>query len=137
MDNKYTINMLPKFDFLEGFDADELALACKEKWFNQTLIKVNNHLVRLGVFNEGEFHWHSHDNEDEFFFVLSGELFIEFEDDKNDGKVRLEILGVHQGFCVPKGVRHRPYVKQPTTVLMVEGDSVIPTGDITFPPKCS
>jgi len=129
MDEKYKIHMQPKFDFLEVVDVDGIVSECSEKWFNQTLSKVNNHLVRLGVFNEGEFHWHEHENEDEFFFVLKGELFIEFEDIKSDNDARIVCLKKHQGFCVPKGVKHRPYVKQPTTVLMIEGDSVNPTGD--------
>ncbi|MCL2555860.1 MAG: cupin domain-containing protein [Firmicutes bacterium] len=124
---KYQIHMLPKFDFLQSMDVFKMAGEVKEKWFNQTLCKVNNHLVRLGVFNEGEFHWHKHDDTDEFFYVLSGELFIEFEDDKK--VVQTICLKQQHGFCVPKGAMHRPYVKVPTTVLMIEGDSVSPTGE--------
>ena len=119
---KYIINMEPDFGFLKLIDVTGLIDACKEKWFNQTLCKVNDNLVRLGVFNEGDFHWHKHDNEDEFFFVLKGELFIEFENET-------VTLKLHQGFNVPKGLLHRTYVKEPTAVLMVEGDSVTPTGD--------
>ncbi|KJS83450.1 MAG: cupin [Desulfosporosinus sp. BICA1-9] len=100
----------------------ELIDACKEKWFNQTLSKVNDSLVRLGVFNEGEFHWHKHDNEDEFFFVVKGQLHIELED-------KTLTLQTHEGITIPKGILHRPYVKEPTAVLMVEADSVTPTGD--------
>jgi mannose-6-phosphate isomerase-like protein (cupin superfamily) len=121
-DQKYIIHMASGFGFLELIDVPKLVASCKEKWYNQTLCKVNDSLVRLGVFNEGEFHWHKHDKEDEFFFVLKGQLFIEFEDET----VKLE---PHQGITVPKGIMHRPYVKEPTAVLMVEGDSVTPTGD--------
>lgn len=119
---KYTIHMAPQFEFLKLIDVPAMVAGCKEKWYNQTLCKVNDCLIRLGVFNEGEFHWHKHDNEDEFFFVLSGELFVEFADEK-------VALQPHQGITVPKGVEHRTLVKEPTAVIMVEGDSVLPTGD--------
>jgi len=119
---KYQIFMKPGFGFSELIDVPSLVAKCKEKWFNQTLCKVNDHLVRLGVFNEGEFHWHKHDNEDEFFFVLTGELFIELENET-------VALKPHCGITIQKGVMHRPFVKEPTVVLMVETDSVIPTGN--------
>ncbi len=118
----YQINMDTKFGFLDLIDVPSIIDNCTEKWFNQTLCKVNESLIRLGVFNEGEFHWHKHDNEDEFFFVLKGRLFIEFED-------KLVTLQIHEGITVPKGIMHRPYVQEPTAVLMVEADSVSPTGD--------
>ena len=119
---KYKIHMEPEFDFLTLIDVPALISSCREKWYNQTLCKVNDQLIRLGIFNEGEFHWHKHDNEDEFFFVLKGELFIEFENET-------VALKPHHGITVPKGLVHRPYVKEPTAVLMVESDSVKPTGD--------
>ena len=118
----YIIHMELNFGFLKLIDVPALVAECKEKWFNQTLCKVNGCLVRLGVFNEGEFHWHKHDNEDEFFFVLRGVLHVEFENES----VALEL---HQGITVPKGVMHRTFVNEPTAVLMFEGDSVTPTGD--------
>jgi len=119
---KYTINMEAKYKPLELINVPELIDACQEKWFNQTLCRVNDSLVRLGIFKEGEFHWHKHDNEDEFFFVLEGQLYIEFED-------KTVVLQKHEGITVPKGVIHRPYVKGPTNVLMVETVTVTPTGD--------
>jgi len=131
IDGKYQIHMKPQFDFLQLMDVSKLIAGCDEKWYNQTLCKINNHLIRLGVFNEGDFHWHKHDSEDEFFFVLSGELFIETKNADSVGNEYIETVAIkaQQGFSVPKGVLHRPYVKTPTAVLMVEGDSVIPTGD--------
>jgi len=119
---KYHITMEPAFDFLQLIDVPALVAACKETWYNQTLCRVNNQLVRLGVFKEGDFHWHKHDNEDEFFFVLQGELFIELKD-------KTVALKLHNGITIPKGVLHRPFVKEPTAVLMVESDSILPTGD--------
>lgn len=119
---KYLINLDVKFGFLDLIDVPNIIDNCKEKWFNQTLCKVNDSLIRLGVFNEGEFHWHKHDNEDEFFFVLKGQLNIEFTD-------KTVSLRQYEGIAVPKGVMHRPFVKEPTAVLMVEADTVTPTGD--------
>jgi mannose-6-phosphate isomerase-like protein (cupin superfamily) len=114
--------MEPKFADLELMDVPSLIEDCTEKWFNQTLCKVNDSVIRLGVFNEGEFHWHKHDHEDEYFFVLSGKLYIELEGHT------FEILP-HQGITITKGVMHRPYVVEPTAVLMVESDGVTPVGD--------
>jgi mannose-6-phosphate isomerase-like protein (cupin superfamily) len=118
---KYDINLDVKFDFLELIDVPALIAKCREEWFNQTLCRVNDCVVRLGVIH-GEFHWHKHDEEDEFFFVLQGGLEIDLE-----GKtVR---LGVHQGFTVPKGVVHRPRAQERSAILMVERGSIKPTGD--------
>jgi len=120
--HEYKIYTNQEFGFLKLIDVPALIDKCNEKWYNQTLCKVNDCVVRLGVFNEGEFHWHRHDKEDEFFFVVKGQLFIEFETET----VKLDL---NQGITVPKGVLHRPFVKQPTAALMFEGDTVTPTGD--------
>jgi mannose-6-phosphate isomerase-like protein (cupin superfamily) len=95
--------------------------AATQPWWNRTLSQVNDAVVRLGVL-EGDFHWHKHDEEDEFFFVLEGRLDIELE----DRTVTLEPL---QGFTVPKGVMHFPHARGRVVVLMVEKGSVVPTGD--------
>lgn len=118
----YALNQNIKFGFLEKIDVPKLIRDCKDKWYNQTLTKVNDCVVRLGVFMEGEFPFHKHVEEDEFFFVLQGSLTIELEHDS----VHLE---VHQGYTVPKGTIHRPKISEPTVVLMMEGKGVIPTGD--------
>lgn len=119
---KYVINLDSKFGFLELVDIPALINECRETWFNQTLCHVNDCVVRLGIFKEGEFHWHKHDKEDEFFMVLEGRLIIETENES----VTLE---KHQGFTVPKGIIHRPRVLEAAAVIMVEGDSVKPVGD--------
>jgi mannose-6-phosphate isomerase-like protein (cupin superfamily) len=85
------------------------------------LCAVNDSWVRLGVM-EGDFHWHKHDEEDEFFFVLEGRLDIELED-------HTVVLEPFQGFTVPKGVMHFPHARGRTVVLMVEKAGVVPTGD--------
>jgi oxalate decarboxylase/phosphoglucose isomerase-like protein (cupin superfamily) len=106
---------------LELIDVKALADACEYKWFNQTLCKVNESVVRVGVI-EGEYHWHKHDNDDEFFYVVEGKLLIDLED-------RIVELAPGQGFVVPKGIVHRTRAPQRTVILMVENAGIIPTGD--------
>ena len=115
------INLDTKFGFLELIDVPALIEACEEPWYNQTLCQVNDCVVRLGLFH-GEFHWHKHDREDEFFFVLQGKLLIDLEGET----VTLE---PHQGYTVPREVVHRTRAPEKTAVLMVEGSGVEPTGD--------
>lgn len=109
------------FKPLELIDLSVLIGACKDKWYNQTLTQVNDSVVRLGIL-DGEFHWHKHDNEDEFFYVVDGLLIIDLE----DRSVELKNL---QGFTVPKGIVHRTRASQKTVVLMVEEATVTPVGD--------
>jgi mannose-6-phosphate isomerase-like protein (cupin superfamily) len=90
-------------------------------WFNQTLCQVNTSVVRVGVI-QGEYHWHKHDNDDEFFYVVEGQLTIDLE-----GKT--VCLGPRQGFVVPKGVLHRTRALERTVILMVENAGIVPTGD--------
>lgn len=117
----YTMNMDIKYDYLQVINVPDIVNKCTEKWFNQTLCKVNSSVLRLGIF-EGEFHWHKHDKEDEVFFVINGSLIIETE----KGTFKLE---KQQGICIPKGEMHRPIAKQKTIVLMIEEDTVRPIGD--------
>lgn len=118
---KYIIKTDIKFNALEKIDISKIVSACKYDWFNQTLCRVNDSVVRLGVL-KGEFHWHKHDNEDEFFFVNEGSLIIDFE----DKTVELE---KNQGVVVPRGVLHRPRSPERSVVLMIETATVLPTGD--------
>jgi mannose-6-phosphate isomerase-like protein (cupin superfamily) len=106
---------------LERIDVGALVEACTHPWYNQTLCKVNESVVRLGVV-QGEYHWHKHDEEDEFFYVVSGRFLIDLED-------RTVELSPRQGFVVPRGVRHRPRAPERTVILMVETANIIPTGN--------
>jgi mannose-6-phosphate isomerase-like protein (cupin superfamily) len=117
----YEINIAPLVGVLEKLDVQRVIDETTESWVNHTLCQVDDVLVRLGVL-QGEFHWHAHDDEDEFFFVLDGLMRIELE-----GREPVE-LGPRQAFTVPKGMRHRPVVPQRTTVLMIEKAGVVPTG---------
>src|ERR1700688_4816345 len=107
---------------LEVVDAKALADACEFKWFNQTLCRVNASVVRLGIF-EGEYHWHKHDDEDEFFLVLDGQLLLDVE-----GKSTIT-LDAHLGYRVPTGVFRGTRSPKKTVVLMVEAATVTRTGD--------
>ena len=102
-------------------DVNALVAANKHPWYNQTLCQVNESVVRLGVV-QGEYHWHKHDAEDEFFYVVSGHFLIELEGRTID-------LRPGQGFVVPKGVMHRPRAPEKTVILMVETAGIVPTGD--------
>jgi mannose-6-phosphate isomerase-like protein (cupin superfamily) len=105
---------------LEVIDEKALAEACTYKWYNQTLCQVNQAVVRLGVM-QGEYHWHKHDTDDEFFYVLEGQLLIDLQ-------ARTVTLDPRHGFVVPKGVVHRTRAPQRTVVLMVENAGIVPTG---------
>ena len=106
---------------LEIIDEKTLSDACPHKWFNQTLCEVNGSVVRLAVV-EGEYHWHKHDHDDEFFYVVEGHLLIDLEDRTLD-------LGPRKGVVIPKGVKHRPRAPERTVILLVEQKGIIPTGD--------
>jgi mannose-6-phosphate isomerase-like protein (cupin superfamily) len=117
----YDIHTDIKYTPLDLIDAGKLADDCKEKWWNQTLSRVNDCVLRLGVF-EGEFHWHKHDREDEVFFVLEGTLLLDLEG-------RTVTIEPRQGLMVPRGVVHRTRAPTRTVALMVEAATVTPTGD--------
>ena len=119
--SKYNIKTDIKYPHLTKFDIGDVLRANKEKWFNQTLVQVNESVVRLGRL-EGEFHWHKHDNEDELFYVLDGTLFLDLDKDTHE-------LTAGQGYVVPKGVMHRTRAPSPAIVLMMANAGVEPTGD--------
>ena len=106
---------------LELIDVQKLIDNCNDKWWNQTLCKVNDAVVRLGIV-EGEYHWHEHTGIDEFFYVVEGRFLIDLKDRTVD-------LGPKQGFVVPRGVQHRPRAPQRTVILMVERADIVPTGN--------
>ena len=117
----YNQHMNIKYNHLEVIDVPTIVAENKEKWFNQTLTQINDSVARLGIV-EGEYHWHKHDDDDEFFFVVSGKLFIDIEG-------RTIELNPNQGVTIPKGVMHRPRALQKTVMLMVETNAIDPIGD--------
>ena len=117
----YTTKLNIKFNHLELIDIPQIVKETKDKWFNQTLTQVNDSVVRVGIV-EGEYHWHKHENDDEFFFVLEGKLFVDLED-------RTIELKPGQGITVTKNLVHRTRAPEKTVMLMVENKGIIPTGD--------
>ena len=118
----YVTHLNVLFDPLAVVDVPALVEACTDRWYNQTLCRVNDSVVRLGVL-QGEYHWHKHDDEDEFFYVIEGALTIEIE-----GMSPVD-LAPGQGVTVPRGRMHCPHAHGRSVVLMVEKASVTPTGD--------
>jgi mannose-6-phosphate isomerase-like protein (cupin superfamily) len=117
----YSIHTDVKHAPLELVDLGRIADECRERWWNQSLCRVNDCVVRIGVL-EGEFHWHRHDREDEFFYVLEGCLLVDLED-------RIVELSPRQGFVVPRGIQHRTRAPTRTVVMMISAATVVPTGD--------
>jgi mannose-6-phosphate isomerase-like protein (cupin superfamily) len=122
----YVTNLDIKFDHLELIDIPKLVEQNRVKWFNQSLTAVNDSVVRLGIV-EGEYHWHKHDHDDEFFLVLQGKLLIDLED-------RTIELNPNQGVTISSGILHRPRASAQTVMLMVETRSIQPLGDDWPPP---
>ena len=123
MNKQYDYNQLMdvKFQHQELIDVAGVVDECTDKWFNQTLTRINDSVARIGIV-EGEYHWHTHEDDDEFFFVLSGKLFIDLEDKTIE-------LNPHQGVTISKGIAHRPRAPEKTVMLMVETAEIDPIGD--------
>ncbi len=117
----YKTNLDVKFKHFEIVDINKIVEACTDTWFNQSLTTVNDSVIRVGIV-QGEYHWHKHDDDDEFFFVLSGKLFIDLEDRT------IELLP-NQGVTISRGVLHRTRASEKTVMLMVETKTIVPTGD--------
>jgi mannose-6-phosphate isomerase-like protein (cupin superfamily) len=116
----YVQKMNVLFQPLEIVDERRVADECEHQWFNQTLCQVNDSVVRLGVV-QGEYHWHKHDEDDEFFYVVEGDLVIDLEGQSLN-------LSARQGVVIPKGTMHRPRAAGRTVILMVETKGIVPTG---------
>jgi mannose-6-phosphate isomerase-like protein (cupin superfamily) len=127
-DYPYATHLNVLFAPLETVALDPLIAAVRDDWYNQTLVQVNESVVRLGVM-QGEYHWHEHSEDDEFFFVLEGSFLIDLEPHA-DGITpgRVVTLGTREGFVVPKGVRHRTRAPERAVILMVETAAIVPTG---------
>ena len=119
--DKYNTKLNLKYKHFELIDIPKMVKEVKDTWFNQTLTQVNDSVVRVGIV-EGEYHWHKHEYDDEFFFVLEGKLFVDLEDKTFE-------LNPGQGVTVTKNVLHRTRAPQKTVMLMVENKGIIPTGD--------
>ena len=118
--SNYAIHTDIKYSPLELIDVDALGRE-NDPWFNQSLCRVNDCVVRVGIL-EGDFHWHHHEEEDEYFYVVEGKLLIDAGEDTVE-------LDPGQSFLVPKQIEHRTRAPERTVVLMFEGAGVKPTGD--------
>jgi mannose-6-phosphate isomerase-like protein (cupin superfamily) len=118
----YVNHMNILYEPLQRIDIQSLVAQCTDEWYNQTLCQVNESVVRLGILH-GEYHWHKHDKEDEFFFTLEGKLIIDLED-----RDSVELYP-QQGYVVPKGIVHKTRAPEKTVVLMIETAGIVPTGD--------
>jgi mannose-6-phosphate isomerase-like protein (cupin superfamily) len=114
-------NLPEDYGQAEIIDLEAIMAPHSEPWYNLTLSRVNDSLVRLGVF-DGEFHWHKHDLEDELFFVISGKLLLDLPDET------IELLP-DQAYTVPRTILHRTRAEERTVVLMVESATVKARGD--------
>ena len=121
LDQKYETRLNILHGPLELIDVKAMAAECEYKWFNQTLCRVNDSVIRVGIV-EGEYHWHKHDDDDEFFYVVDGKLLLDLEDKTVE-------LTHSQGFVVPKTIAHRTRAPKRTIILMVENAGIIPTGN--------
>ena len=117
----YATHLDVRYPPLEVVDVPALIKAVRDQWYNQTLCKVNDSVVRLGVV-KGEYHWHKHDDLDEFFYVVEGKFLIDLEG-------RTVELAEREGFVVPRGIVHRTRAPERAVILMVEGAEIVPTGD--------
>jgi len=124
----YATHLNVLFGALEKIELDPLVSGVRDQWYNQTLARVNDSVVRLGVM-QGEYHWHLHDEDDEFFYVVEGRFLIDLEP-AADGTTpgRVVELTPRQGFVVPKGVIHRTRAPERSVILMIETAAIVPTG---------
>src|SRR6185503_4325872 len=113
----YDIQTQVLFKPLELIDTNKLSTKTDHPWWNRSLCSVNDCVMRLGVFEKGEFHWHKHDREDEVFFVVEGKLTVDLEGRSVD-------LEPRQAIMVPRGVMHRTRVDRRTIVLMIEAGTI-------------
>ena len=99
----------------------KIAAALDEHWSPRVVAELDDSYVKVAKL-QGSLAWHSHDNEDELFFVLKGSLRIELED-------RAVELREGDAFVVPKGVRHHPVADDECHVMLIERKSTLHTGN--------
>ena len=127
-DFPYDTRLDVRFPPLQKIALAPIVASVTHPWFNQTLCRVNDSVVRLGVM-QGEYHWHKHDGDDEFFFTLEGLFVIDLEPAADGEPGRVVELRPGEGFTVPKGVVHRTRAPERAVILMVETAAIVPTGD--------
>src|SRR3954464_11043296 len=124
----YDTRLDVRFPALEKIALDAVIAEVTHPWYNETLCRVNDSVVRLGVL-QGEYHWHKHDADDEFFFALEGRLLVDLEPSAAGEAGRVSELAAGEGVVVPRGVVHRTRAPERVVILMVETAGIVPTGD--------
>ena len=106
---------------LKSINLQEKLAKFSEHWSPKIIAQMNDYHFKLVKF-QGEFIWHNHNDTDEVFIVLDGQMYIEFR----EGKVSLK---EGELFVVPKGVEHKPYAEKKCEIMLVEPAGTINTGD--------
>ena len=100
----------------------QIAASLSEYWSPRVIAEVDDAYIKVAKVH-GSLAWHSHETEDELFFVLKGRLRIEMEE-------RSVELAVGELFVVPKGVRHNPVAVEECHIMLIERKSTLHTGDV-------
>jgi mannose-6-phosphate isomerase-like protein (cupin superfamily) len=104
----------------EVFCPETIAAALTDHWSPRVVAELDDSYVKVAKV-QGNLAWHSHDGEDELFYILKGSLRIEMED-------RTVVIGEGQAFVVPKGVRHNPVAEHECHVMLIERKTTLHTG---------
>ena len=107
---------------MEKINLNQKYALFKEQWSPKIVAELNGQQVKIAKV-EGDFVWHTHENEDELFLIVKGELLIEFRD-------REVLLKEGELLVVPKGVEHRPVAKKEAWILLFEPSSTKHTGEV-------
>ena len=106
---------------MKKINLEEKFALFNEHWTPKIISELNDYQIKI-VKVEGDFVWHDHSETDEFFLVIEGTLFIEFEDETME-------LNAGELYVVPKGVQHRPYALEECKVMLIEPRGVVNTGE--------
>ena len=106
---------------MKKINLEEKFAMFNERWTPKIITELNDYQIKI-VKVEGDFVWHDHSDTDEFFLVIKGTLFIEFEEETME-------LNTGELYVVPKGVQHRPYALEECKVMLIEPRGVVNTGE--------
>src|SRR5882757_5674379 len=111
---------MKEFPMHEVVSPQKVAADLTEHWSPRVVAEVDDSFVKVAKV-KGSLTWHSHDTEDELFYILKGSLTIEMEG-------RQVVLREGEAFVVPKGVRHNPIAEQECHIMLIERKSTLHTG---------
>jgi len=103
---------------------EKIAATLSEHWSPRVVAEIDDSYVKVAKV-QGSLTWHSHDNEDELFYILKGSLTIEMENET-------VVLREGEAYVVPKGVRHNPVAEHECHIMLIERKTTLHTGtDVT------